>query len=146
MATVLDLCTACMAHLTVEQSRLALEVLKEEYLEFYLKCCSYNRKIESAATSEELVSSEDDAVPYCKKQKMADKASRLRNSSQVSFGVPYSDTGHLSHLFEGGLSSSEEEEEEEEEDKNDPTESELIKQDRSDAVLEGGGMSHPPVD
>eukprot|EP00978_Attheya_sp_CCMP212_P003934 scaffold8397_cov31-Attheya_sp.AAC.1 len=131
MATVLDLCTAHMAHLTVEQSRLALEVLKEEYLEFYLKCCSYNRKIESAATSEELVSSEDDAVPYCKKQKVADKASRLRNSSQVSFGVLYSDTGHLSHLFEGGLLSSKEEEEEE--DKNDPTESELIKQNRADA-------------
>eukprot|EP00978_Attheya_sp_CCMP212_P030197 scaffold110192_cov55-Attheya_sp.AAC.2 len=70
MATVLDLRTARMAHLTVEQSRLALEVLKEECLEFYLKCCtSYNRKIESAATLEELVSSEDDAVPYCKKQK-----------------------------------------------------------------------------
>eukprot|EP00978_Attheya_sp_CCMP212_P046200 scaffold378769_cov64-Attheya_sp.AAC.1 len=100
---------------------------------------NYNRKIESAATSEadneeELVSSEDNAVPYCKKQKVADKSSRLRNSSEVSCGVPYSDTGHLSHLFAGGLSSSEEEEEEE--DKDAPTESELIKQDRADAVLE----------
>jgi hypothetical protein len=103
----------------------------------YLKCCSYNQKIELAADNEEeLVSSEDDAVPYCKKQKVvADKSSRLRNSSKVSFGVPYSDsTGHLSHLFEGGLSSSEEEEEEE--DKDAPTESEVIKQDRADAILE----------
>ena len=45
-----------------------------------------------ADNEEEVVSYEDDAVPYCKKQKVADKSSRLRDSSKVSCGVPYSDT------------------------------------------------------
>ena len=66
MATVLDLCTARMAHLTIEQSKRDLEVIKSEYVKFFLKWCRYNQIIDSAASEpdkeEELVSYEDDSA------------------------------------------------------------------------------------
>ena len=34
MATVLDLCTSRMDHLTIEQSKWDLEVIKSEYVKF----------------------------------------------------------------------------------------------------------------
>ena len=140
MATVLDLRTARMSHLTFDQCRQALDVLKAEYIEFYTTCSGYKRRSELDTTSksdneEELVSSDEDNTPYHKKQKVGDHSSRLQDSSKVSCGVPYSNTGHLSLLFEDGLSSSSEEEQEED-DQDFPTENELIKEDRADAALE----------
>ena len=49
MDTVLDLCTSHMVQLKTEQSKWELEVLKAEYVEFYIKFCRYSQSIESAA-------------------------------------------------------------------------------------------------
>ena len=100
-----------MAHLTIKQSKRTLEVLKADYVEFYLKCCRYNQSIESATSEPEKEDKpvlSDDVSPQLKNHKMGKKSSSMQESSKVSCGVPYSDNGHLSHLFEGGLLSLEE--------------------------------------
>ena len=72
MATVLDLLTSCMDHLAIEQSRRALEVLKSDYVEFYLQLCRYNQRIESDNSEpykeEELVLSEDNDLQLNKQK------------------------------------------------------------------------------
>ena len=45
MATVLDLHTTHMSHLPIEKLNRALEVIKVEYVEFYLQRCRYNKMI-----------------------------------------------------------------------------------------------------
>ena len=50
MATVLNLHTARMDHLEIEQSNRALEVLKLECVDFYLQLFRYNQRIELAAS------------------------------------------------------------------------------------------------
>ena len=72
MATVLELLTSRMDHLTIELSRRALEVLKSDYVEFYLQLCRYNQRIESDNSEpykeEELVLSEDNDLQLNKQK------------------------------------------------------------------------------
>ena len=62
--------------ITIEQPKRGLEVLNAEYVEFYLQCWIYNKRIESDASEpdkgEELVLSEDYATQL-KKQKVGEK-------------------------------------------------------------------------